>query len=315
MSMFSFSLVNWKKKDPKGAMNFENLELIRSFTGGASEAGFILVHVTMVSNTPGIIQGALQSLHSARNDDRLGFNEGLKKYQQTMNKINREMDTMWQRSNPAHYVDFRTFIMGIKGQPMFPEGVWYEDNENGKVVKRGPWQFRGESGANDNIIPTCDNLLQLTEKMPDNPLTEILRDFRSYRPVQHNKWLTFVHDYAKQVKLKEFAMADNTSRLRYLGILDEIRDFRNRHWNFTKEYIIKRTQHPVATGGSPIVTWLPNQLGATLNAMEEVAKLIDPSKLSSEDRAYLDNMRPRMEGQYSILQREVAKLKEKYPGH
>jgi indoleamine 2,3-dioxygenase len=294
-------------------MTFENLELIRSFTGSQSEIGFILVHVTMVSRTPGVVGGVLDSLDSCRNDDRDGFNKGMKRYQQVLNDINREMDTMWQRSNPAHYNDFRTFIMGIKDQPMFPNGVIYEDNENGKVVKRGPWQFRGESGANDNIIPTCDNLLQLTEKMPDNPLTEILKDFRTYRPVQHNKWLSYIHHYAKDVKLREFALADNTSRLRYLGILDEVRDFRNRHWNFTKEYIIKRTDHPVATGGSPIVTWLPNQLSATLKAMEDVSARVEASKLSSEDQAYLGAIKSRMEGQLNILQREVAALKQKFP--
>ena len=33
---------------------------------------------------------------------------------------------------------------------------------------------------------------------------------------------------------------------------------------------MKKTKHPVATGGSPIVTWLPNQLMAVMEAMEEV---------------------------------------------
>lgn len=33
---------------------------------------------------------------------------------------------------------------------------------------------------------------------------------------------------------------------------------------------MKKTSHPVATGGSPIVTWLPNQLQAVMDAMVEV---------------------------------------------
>jgi indoleamine 2,3-dioxygenase len=127
--------------------------------------------------------------------------------------------------------------MGTKDQPMFPNGVHYErrDPKTNEVTRLGPYQFRGESGANDSIIPTCDNLLQLTDTMPNNPLTEILRDFRTYRPVQHNTWLTFVHENAKLLGVKDFAMADNESTFLYLTILDEVRDFRNRHWNFTKE--------------------------------------------------------------------------------
>ncbi|KAK1234969.1 hypothetical protein PQX77_001816, partial [Marasmius sp. AFHP31] len=49
--------------------------------------------------------------------------------------------------------------------------------------------------------------------------------------------------------------------------LDQVRDFRWRHWCFTREYILKYTMHPTATGGSPIVTWLPNQLQAVLEQM------------------------------------------------
>jgi indoleamine 2,3-dioxygenase len=33
---------------------------------------------------------------------------------------------------------------------------------------------------------------------------------------------------------------------------------------------LKKTSHPTATGGSPIVTWLPNQLQAVMQAMVEV---------------------------------------------
>jgi len=77
--------------------------------------------------------------------------------------------------------------MGIKNQPMFPNGVIYEG------VDSQPYFFRGESGANDSIIPTCDNLFQLS--FPRNPLTEILEDFRSYRPVDHNRFLLEVRPH------------------------------------------------------------------------------------------------------------------------
>lgn len=65
-------------------------------------------------------------------------------------------------------------------------------------------------------------------------------------------------------------MADAEASLLYLGILDQVRDFRNRHWNLTKEYILKHTKYPRATGGSPIVTWLPNQLKAVLDAITKI---------------------------------------------
>lgn len=56
---------------------------------------------------------------------------------------------------------------------MFPEGVVYEGHNEGK-----PMYFRGESGANDSMIPLLDSLLEIP--MPSNPLTAILKDFRSF---------------------------------------------------------------------------------------------------------------------------------------
>ena len=63
------------------------------------------------------------------------------------------MNTMWKESLPEDYDNFRTFIMGTKNQPMFPKGVIYEG------VSGEPYFLWGESGADDNIIPTLDNLL------------------------------------------------------------------------------------------------------------------------------------------------------------
>ena len=63
---------------------------------------------------------------------------------------------------------------------MFPNGVLYEG------VSDKPFFLRGASGSNDSIIPTLDNLLQVTENIPQNPLIEVLKDFRTYRPPHHN---------------------------------------------------------------------------------------------------------------------------------
>lgn len=106
--------------------------------------------------------------------------------------------------------------------------------------------------------------------MPDTPLTAILQDFRSYRPGNHREFLEYVRSRSVLLSLRSYALSDPTSAALYLLALNQVRDFRWRHWCFTREYILKKTTHPVATGGSPIVTWLPNQLQAVLDAMVEV---------------------------------------------
>ena len=43
-----------------------------------------------------------------------------------MKVINLKMDTMWDHTPPEKYLGYRTFIYGIKSQPMFPNGVVYK---------------------------------------------------------------------------------------------------------------------------------------------------------------------------------------------
>ncbi|KAF9105878.1 hypothetical protein BGX29_011185, partial [Mortierella sp. GBA35] len=177
-------------------------------------------------------------------------------------------------------------------------GVWDE-----------PQFHRGESGANDSMVPMGDNLLQLTESMPSNPLTAVLKDFRTYRPHNHAEFLEFVEEKARQMQVRNYAEQDPNSAAIYLAAVDQIRNFRNRHWSFTKEYIIKYTKHPVATGGSPIVTWLPNQLATVLRTMQEVGAKIDERALLPENKALVDVLTKRADAQARILDREVAHLR------
>src|SRR5262249_32854001 len=154
--------------------------------------------------------------------------------------------------------------------------------------------------------------------------TEILRDFRSYRPADHSRWLEHVDQQARSLRLQAFARADPNSAgmqaklclmssVLYLDMLDGVREFRDRHWRFTKEYILKHTKHPVATGGSPIVTWLPNQLSTVLRTIEQTAKEIDAKRLGQERRDLLDAIKKRAETETRMLAREVEILRQQYP--
>lgn len=137
-----------------------------------------------------------------------------------------------------------------------------------------------------------DNFLQVP--MPETPLTEILKDFRSYRPSNHKAFLLHVKERSLDIDLKNYALGYSaptptspealsllrTSRSLWIQILNQVRDFRWRHWCFAREYILKRTSHPTATGGSPIVTWLPNQLEAVL---EDMVDIYEKTKTQHDD--------------------------------
>ena len=85
--------------------------------------------------------------------------------------------------------------MGTKNQPMFPHGVIYKGGDD---VPRFYW---GASGANDSIIPTMDNFLEITKNLPSNPLTDILIDFWKHRPPNHIEWLSFIEKWSNDLNL------------------------------------------------------------------------------------------------------------------
>lgn len=309
----SYALYNYKLADPAKGMDYDNIRLIRAFEHGldhtSSEAGFVLVHIDMVKNSGPLVSGTVEALQAAHTS-RQELNAAMGKQLGALRRINATMETMWMKSKPRDYTTFRTFIFGITSQSMFPDGVVYEGINEGK-----PMSFRGESGANDSMIPLMDNFLQIP--MPDTPLTEILKDFRKYRPSNHRAFLQHVRDRSVEVNLREFALrlqglegedeeAVWESRRLWLQLLDQVREFRWRHWCFGKEYILKMTDHPTATGGSPIVTWLPNQLKAVLNDMVNIAATVGEEKLGGEVQAIMDLVRRQEE----TLRKEVEKYCE-----
>ncbi|KAL1979805.1 hypothetical protein VTN96DRAFT_5091 [Rasamsonia emersonii] len=261
----SYCLFNYTLDKPSEGYHYNNLRLVRAFERGldpkSSEAGFILTHVDMVKETAPLITGAVKVLDAIeQGGQRSAVNDGFREILKAMEKIEACMEEMWKNSKPSDYLSFRVFIFGITSQSMFPNGVVYEGINDNK-----PLYFRGESGANDSIIPLLDHLLQIP--MPDTPLTKILYEFRAYRPRPHREFLAYVADRAEKRGVRDFAIQDPETAILYLKTLDHVRSFRWRHWLFAREYIIRRTPHPTATGGSPIVTWLPNQLSAVMDLM------------------------------------------------
>jgi len=276
----SYALYNYYLVDKaKGAEDYKNLRLIRAFEKGldpaSSEAGFILTHIHMVAHTGGLIDGAMTMLAAIEKVLASGMNTesvdqsktGLRKILSAMVVIENNMERMWANSLPKDYMSYRTFIYGITSQSMFPSGVVYEGQYGDK-----PQFFRGESGANDSIIPLLDYLCEIP--MPRNPLTDILVEFREYRPKPHRQLLKHIREKSAEVGVRDFLTnsGDLGLTILYLRVLDHVRSFRWRHWMFAREYILKYTRHPTATGGSPIITWLPNQLGAVMELMEAVVR-------------------------------------------
>ncbi len=258
---YAYSLGNYVKKDPAGSFDYTNLEMACKFSGTSDETGFIMVHVDINSNSPNLIKGIELS-----NTDT---NSGLKLILDTMKIINERRKTMWKASNHKNYNNFRAFIMGIKGNTdIFGSGVTYEGSSDNSFRT-----YRGQSGSQDDIIPSVDIFSGLFKYYPDNVLTQYLLDMRQYRPKVVQQFLADLEKNYVDINL-----LDDTG-LKYLYLIqEEVHNFRNGHWQFVQKYIMENTKYQVATGGTPITTWIPNQIEAVLNYMNIILEKISDSE-------------------------------------
>ena len=233
--------------------------------------------------------------------DNHGVNQSLNNCLSSMKNINERRQIMWEASRWKHYNDFRVFIMGIKGNDeIFGDGVIYEG------VSEEPVQYRGQTGAQDNIIPTADIFTGVINYYPSNDLTKYLLDLRSYRPKCIQNFLSDLKDEMKENRLfSTIKKTNNEEGLCILiQILDEIYYFRNGHWQFVQKYIMANTKYAKATGGTPIISWIPNQITAVLNYMSDVLELI-PDNSSFIDKAIFSEQ---LSKKISLLDKQLQLL-------
>ena len=159
---YSYSLGNYVKKDTNTDLHWENLKMACSFSGTSDEIGFIMNHVYINELSPLLVGGIFSCLSENPSNIKDSFGE----IRDTFKNMNARRQTMWKASNPKNYNNFRTFIMGIKGNTeIFGDGVVYEG------VSEEPQQYRGQSGAMDDIIPCLDIFSGVVDRYPQNMLT------------------------------------------------------------------------------------------------------------------------------------------------
>lgn len=267
---YGYSLGNYKMKDKNGGLEWSNLDMCVRFSGQPDEVGFIMLHVDINQFSPQLVGSVMNTLHGIESGQKDKIEAALDENMTTLKRMNERRREMWKASRWQHYNDFRVFIMGVKGNDeIFGPGLTYQG------VWDEPKQFRGQTGAQDDIIPMEDIFSGVINYYPKNELTKYLMDLRAYRPkciqqffIDLEKTMEEMHPNGMMGVLKELNSFYGLSRL--LGILEEIYFFRNGHWQFVQKYIMANTPYAKATGGTPITSWLPNQIKAVLNQIQDV---------------------------------------------
>ena len=130
---------------------------------------------------------------------------------------------------------------------------------------------------------------------PDNQLTKYLLDLRRYRPKCIQDFFVDLKldiDKLKGGSIFHFLKEkQNSVGMCYLlAIVEEIYKFRNGHWQFVQKYIMSNTKYAKATGGTPIISWIPNQIKSVLNFIEVIIdELVSMKKDFNDEQTKIFN--------------------------
>lgn len=126
--------------------------------------------------------------------------------------------------------------------------------------------------------------------------------------MDHQNHVDWLRNQYHSTNFKAFCMQDSYSAFLMLCNIHASFRFRHQHWVMVKKYILDNTKYPRATGGTPITTWLPNQIGACLEQCQVLCSAVDPKKLSSADAQEFARIKNEVESEIAKLFSEVTEL-------
>lgn len=245
LSYASYCLHNWRRLDPKGDVALGNIALLQNFSlpgdGKSDEDWFILVHVDIEARAG----NALTAMNSASTvisrDDPAALETLLETTADSLHAMNMTLNRMPEGcSADVYFRKVRPYIFGFND--IVYEGCFGEK----------PQTYRGETGAQSSIIPTM--LMALGIRHKNSLLTQHLEDMRTYMPVPHRRFV------AAQASVRDLVVKSAGGRVRlkdwYNACISEVIAFRSRHFEYAVNYIEKKVDNPIATGGTHYVPWL-----------------------------------------------------------
>lgn len=238
----SYCLHNWRRIDSAGPVALGNIELLQNFSmpgdGKSDEDWFILVHVDIEARA-GVALRAVSSAQSVLdNRDLAGLETLLERTAAGLHAMNQTMLRMPEGCSPdVYFRKVRPYIFGFND-------IVYEGCFND-----APQTYRGETGAQSSIVPTM--LMALGIQHQSSLLTQHLGDMRNYMPAPHRRFIEV------QPSVRDLVLQSG-ERVKqwYNACIAELIAFRSRHFDYAVNYIEKKVDNPIATGGTPYVPWL-----------------------------------------------------------
>ncbi|XP_040010393.1 indoleamine 2,3-dioxygenase 1 [Xiphias gladius] len=284
-------LANWKKKDPEGPFDMENLELLISLPGGDSVRGFFMVTLLVELAAVPALRRIPTVINGVRCGDTENVARALEDISQSLQDMTDALKLMHVYVEPSvFYGIMRIYLSGWKDNPSMPKGLVYEG------VQTEAMEYSGGSAAQSSLLHCFDELLGVKHEGKSGAF---LTRMRNYMPPAHKR---LIQDISLQPSLRSFVQKQASERLNQAFHLcvTKLLAFRSYHINVVSRFITvpaararqlrKQSQDhereiiskaPTAleergTGGSGITTFLKTVRDQTKDALlPETRKEVD----------------------------------------
>ncbi|XP_040898519.1 indoleamine 2,3-dioxygenase 1 [Toxotes jaculatrix] len=275
-------LANWRKKDPEGPFDMDNLELLVSLPGGDSVRGFFMVTLLVELAAVPALRNIPTVINSVRCSDTETVARALEDISQSIQNMTDALKLMQVYVEPSvFYGIMRIYLSGWKDNPSMPKGLVYEG------VQAEPMEYSGGSAAQSSLLHCFDELLGV--KHEENSGAFLTR-MRNYMPPAHKQ---LIQDISRQPSLRSFVQQQANERLNqafhlcvtkllalrsyHINVVTRFitvpaaraRQLRNQSEDFEREMV---SRAPTAleergTGGSGIMTFLKTVRDQTKDAL------------------------------------------------
>ncbi|NXQ04433.1 I23O2 dioxygenase, partial [Vidua macroura] len=228
LSHADFVLANWRRKDPNGPLEIENLDTIITLPGGESLRGFILVTLLVEKAAVPGIKAITRALGAVVQCDEETLHRALEELAGAIEAMSEALRRMHDYVDPeVFYSVIRIFLSGWKDNPAMAQGLVYEG------VSPEPMAFSGGSAAQSTVLHAFDELLGICHREDS---AAFLRRMREYMPPPHR---AFVEEIRGAASLRQLVLSSGAARLRaaFNRCVCALADFRSYHITIVTKYI------------------------------------------------------------------------------
>ncbi|XP_024909052.1 indoleamine 2,3-dioxygenase 1 isoform X2 [Cynoglossus semilaevis] len=222
------ALANWKKKDPEGPFDMNNLELLLTLPGDDSIQGFFLVTLLVELAAVPALRNIPTVIKSVRSGDCEALARALEVISQSLQDMTDALKLIHDYVNPSvFYGTIRIYLSGWKDNPIMPNGLIYEG------VQTAAMEFSGGSAAQSSLLHCFDELLGVRHVKSSG---RFLTRMRNYMPPVHKE---LIQDISMQPSLRDFVQQQACEKLSlaFHHCVTKLLHFRSYHINVVSRFI------------------------------------------------------------------------------